>query len=1017
MPLAPLSIDPALLNEIHARVGQTLSQRYTLEEVVDVGGTCAVYRAAHRNGNRVAVKVLHASRATTKEAREQFLRDAYTANKVEHPAAHRILDDDTTEDGAVFVVMDYLEGQSLTTLLQRSGGGMSEKQLVPLMAQLCDVLAVAHDKGITHRALSPRKLFVDKDRTLHVFGFGTAATDPAFMAPEQARGETPDALTDLWAVGSVMFFALSGQAVYEAETLWQTKEHAATKPAPEMLSTVSGVDVDVAAIVDRAIAASPNDRWRNAGAMATALRKPLGAAFGTKTTAMMASAPPPGTAGPVVLTPLAPDPPPPPVAPTVIASAPPPPQQFAAPAAPFAPEPNTHPAPPTPPPPPVPPPAPYGQYPQYPGQSPSDGAWIKWVALAAAVVVLLVLGLAAAAGGAMYFARKKAITKTVATAAAKWDDAESPVPVSALDPMWGVREAPVTIVEFSDFQCPFCARVEPTLDQVRNEYGPEKVRIIWKHQPLPFHEKAKPAAEASQVVFNLKGSVAFFTWHDIAFKNQASMGPDSYRSWALQSGVSGPAYDTALLQLGPLDKKIEDDQAIAKMLGANGTPGFRINGLELSGAQPLDKFKSIIDAELVKAAAKVAAGTPKDKIYVALSTENYKAKKAEPDVVEDTTTTWRVPIGTSPSRGPADAPVTIVEFSDFQCPYCKKVEPTLQKVHDTYGDKVRIIWKDNPLPFHPRAEPSAELAREARAEKGDAAFWKIHDALFDSSPRLEDDDLFKLGSQFGLDAAKVKAAIRDHKRKKDIDADAELADDVSSSGTPSFFVNGRHLVGAQPFEKFQAMIDEELKKFEAQKSVAAKDYYASIQRDAKGPAELEKKHAPGVPSTSPFRGAKNAKVVIQEWADFQCPFCSRAESTVNDVMKEYGDRVKLVWRDKPLPMHPEAGIAAEAAREAFDQKGNAGFWVMHDSLFGNREHLKRDDLDSYATKEGLDMKRWNKALDGFTHKSDIDADDKVGTEIGITGTPAFLINDYYVSGAQPYPKFRKVIERALAESK
>ena len=88
---------------------------------------------------------------------------------------------------------------------------------------------------------------------------------------------------------------------------------------------------------------------------------------------------------------------------------------------------------------------------------------------------------------------------------ATWSDEESPIPVSSKDPMWGKREAPVTVVIFSDFQCPFCSRVEPALDQVKTTYGPDKVRLIWKNEPLSFHDKAKPAAEAAAGVFALKG--------------------------------------------------------------------------------------------------------------------------------------------------------------------------------------------------------------------------------------------------------------------------------------------------------------------------------------------------------------------------------------------------------------------------------------------------------------------------------------------------------------------------------
>jgi protein-disulfide isomerase/serine/threonine protein kinase len=987
--------DESFRKEIEARVGRTLCQRYTVERLLAIGSTAAVYGGTHRNGNRVAIKVLHAELAASKEVREQFLRDAYVANKIEHLGAVRILDDDTAEDGTVFVVMDLLEGQTLESLTMRAGGTLPAAELVPLIGQLLDVLIAAHAKGIVHRAIEPATLFVAGDRTLKVLAYGAAQLadgtllasragreieTSGYVAPEQARGETMnvDAQTDLWATGAVMFRALAGRIVHPAETPEMVRIHAATQPAAPLRSVAPSTDAGLAEIVDRALASKKDDRWRTAQAMATALRSG----------GIVRSQPPP----PMMASPSnAPSPMPAPS----IQHAPMVPVNAA--------------------------PVPYGAPPGYVMPQSTDNGWIKWVAGAAALIMLVVFG----GGVALFFAFRGSSHqgKSDGGSASKddetWSDADSPVPVTSRDPLWGNRDAPVTIVMFSDFQCPFCARVEPTLEQVKTTYGPDKVRIVWKNQPLPFHEKAKPAAEAAQVLFTLKGSPAFFAFHDMAFKNQKDLSPENFRVWAVAAGVDAQAFDKAVATHSAA-LKIEEDQALAKKVGANGTPSFRINGVELSGAQPFEKFRQVIDEELAKAVAKLATGTPNDQVYVLMSAQNFAAKpvKKDDEPVEDTKTVFRVDVGTSPVRGNVNAQVTIVEFGDFQCPYCKRAEAALEKVRDTYGNKVRIVWKHQPLPFHPRAEPAAELALEARAQKGDATFFRAHDQLFEAQPKLEDEDLFRIGAALGLDAAKVKAAIREKKHDREINADMQLADDVQASGTPHFFINGRRLVGAQPFEKFQKIIDEELRKFDDQHGlVPAKDYYASLMRDAKGPAELEKKHAPPVPPGAPFRGGKDAKVVIQEWADFQCPFCQRAEPTVAEILKLYGDRVKFVWRDKPLPMHPDAPLAAELAREALAQRGQDGFWKMHDKLFANLQHLKRDDLDGYATELGLDMKLVSRALDGHTHQAAIDTDDRVGTDTGITGTPAFLINSYYVSGAQPVAKFKKVIDRALSEAR
>lgn len=613
-----------------------------------------------------------------------------------------------------------------------------------------------------------------------------------------------------------------------------------------------------------------------------------------------------------------------------------------------------------------------------------------------------------------------------ADSAGSWSDNESPVPVDSKDPMWGKRDAPVTVVIFSDFQCPYCGRVEGTLSQIRTTYGPDKVRLIWKNEPLPFHPNAKPAAEAAETVFNLKGNDAFWKWHDTAFKNQQSLSPDNYEKWAQEAGVDMAKFKAAVASHKYADK-VEKDHAEAKQVGVNGTPAFFINGVSLSGAQPFDKFKTVIDQELSKAQAKIASGTAKDKVYVAMSQENKKAAppaKEEEDDKEDTSTVWKVPVGKSPVRGDnAKALVTIVEFSDFQCPYCKRVEDSLKKINETYGDKVRLVWKHEPLPFHPRALPAAMLSLEARAEKGDKGFWDAHDKLFDLQPKLEDSDLEGAAKELGLNVDKVKSAIKGNTYKKEVDADQDVAEDFQASGTPHFFIDGRRLVGAQPFEKFQKIIDEELKKAADLQSKGVKpgdDMYAALTKDGKGVPEPEKKNV-AVPANGPTKGNPNAKVTILEISDFQCPFCKRVEDqSMGEVMKNYGDKVKVVWRNLPLPMHPDAPLAAQAAMEAFKQKGSTGFWKFHDLLFANQQTeggLKREALEKYAGQIGLDMDKFKTALDNQTHKAEVDADAKVANDAGISGTPAFVINGYYVNGAQPYAKFRKVIDRALAEAK
>ena len=175
----------------------------------------------------------------------------------------------------------------------------------------------------------------------------------------------------------------------------------------------------------------------------------------------------------------------------------------------------------------------------------------------------------------------------------------------------------------------------------------------------------------------------------------------------------------------------------------------------------------------------------------------------------DPSKTYAFPVGDAPTKGPADAWVTIVEVSDFQCPYCNRVNATLKEIQDKYGNDVRFAFKHNALPFHKRAKPAAKASMCAN-EQG--KFWEMHDAMFAAQRELEDNHLESYAQKVGLNMAKWKECYTSNKYDAIIDGDQRLANQLGARGTPAFFINGRFLSGAQPFASFQAVIDQELKK-------------------------------------------------------------------------------------------------------------------------------------------------------------------------------------------------------------
>jgi protein-disulfide isomerase len=607
---------------------------------------------------------------------------------------------------------------------------------------------------------------------------------------------------------------------------------------------------------------------------------------------------------------------------------------------------------------------------------------------------------------------------------ASGDHGGARVPVWANDPRWGDWDAPVTIVEFGDLECPFTKSVTTTLAALKEQYGPKKLRLVWKHLPLTSHDSARSAADAAATVFGIGGNEAFWKFQSLALEGQDELAEEKFMEWASAAGVRREAYVEAK-DAERFASKVEDDLLLARKLGTRTTPSFHINGVPLKGAATVAHFQQVIDAELRKAAELVSAGTRPADVYVTLTDRNAAEKEPPRPAVASATVddiVWQVPVfPDDPTLGPADALVTVVEFSEFQCPFCKRVLPALKQLMDTYPGEVRLVWKDQPLPFHPAARPAALLARAAFERQGNDGFWRAHAALFESQPDLSNDTLKAIAKQLGLPWVPIAAAIA-RKGAPKIDQSVTLAEEVEARGTPHFFLNGVRLSGAQPFAEFEASFHR--RREQALSLVNAgvpreRVYEATIEKGKKA-SEPKRVDVPPPDKTTPTRGAAGARVVIQVWSDFQCPFCSRVLDTLRTLEKEFAGRIQLVWRHHPLPFHKDAALASEAAQEVFAQRGSAAFWRYHDALFAAQsapDGLGRANLETLATRQGVNLARFRQALDTRSQVAKVEADLAAAKQAGISGTPTFVINGHVVSGAQPITAFRKLVMRALAEQR
>ncbi|WP_437736958.1 serine/threonine-protein kinase [Sorangium sp. So ce1335] len=277
------------------RVGTTIRNKWTLERLLGAGGMAAVYVGVHRIGRRDALKILHPQAAKSKEICDRFEREAQAANRFHHPGAVEIRDIDVAEDGAPFLVMELLEGESLAER-ERRLGGVPLAEVLRSTAQVLDTLDAAHAQGIIHRDIKPANLYVVRDDPgttplpglgprIKVLDFGLArirqdsslqgeltrmgivlGTTP-YMPPEQAKGRDIDARADLFAIGATMFRLIAGRHVHEASTDFDLLLKMGREPAPPLAQRAPRTPRDVCLVVDRALAFDRDQRYPDARRM------------------------------------------------------------------------------------------------------------------------------------------------------------------------------------------------------------------------------------------------------------------------------------------------------------------------------------------------------------------------------------------------------------------------------------------------------------------------------------------------------------------------------------------------------------------------------------------------------------------------------------------------------------------------------------------------------------------------------------------------------------------------------
>ncbi|WNG56368.1 thioredoxin domain-containing protein [Archangium gephyra] len=325
-----------------------------------------------------------------------------------------------------------------------------------------------------------------------------------------------------------------------------------------------------------------------------------------------------------------------------------------------------------------------------------------------------------------------------------------------------------------------------------------------------------------------------------------------------------------------------------------------------------------------------------------------------------------------------------------------------------------------PTPTAASGEPSPDTVVATYGDGQKITFGDLNDRIKDQLSNL-DKQKQQLRKQ-GLDGLVVERLVQAEAKKRNMTEEqlikAEVDDKIPQPPEAElkkmYDEAKERLPPGTTYEQVKPQIVDFLSG--SKKQERAREFFAELKKNANVQVTLPEppRERKTVAATGAAKGPENAPITIVEFSDFQCPYCSRANESVEQVLKAYPNQVRLVFRHFPLDFHQQAPKASEAALCAQDQ---GKFWEMHDKLFANQKALEVPALKGYAKELSLDTGKFDKCLDSGEKGAIVQADLAEGKKVGVNGTPAFFINGILLSGAQPFDEFKSVIDAELQAKK
>lgn len=383
------------------------------------------------------------------------------------------------------------------------------------------------------------------------------------------------------------------------------------------------------------------------------------------------------------------------------------------------------------------------------------------------------------------------------------------VPYDAEHPTSGSAAPLVTVEVFYDYECPYSKKLVEALDAELRARGSE-LRVVWWQFPLASHQSARLAAKAALAAEAQGGFEAMHAW---LFANQRGLSREAIEQSAAQLGLDRVRF-AADLDSEWLERRVDEDGDLGRHVHVSATPTFFVNGRSFRGALDPATLAATLDEELLLGRELVAAGSSERDVWarvLAVANPDPPAPAKPTNTIAPSgpsqTQRYVVDLAGAARRGAKKPKVEILMCGDFDCPFCARAVATLEQLEQNNPKKLALAFRHFPLPMHANAR-AAHRAAIAADRQGE--FWAMWALLYANPKQRSDAELEAFAKQAGLDLDRYRKDIADPDVDKQIDADIATCSALDVRGTPTFFLNGRALQGAQPIEKFQTIIDEEL---------------------------------------------------------------------------------------------------------------------------------------------------------------------------------------------------------------